>query len=64
VNVTPEEIFVGKRLYEILADLKRRYERLRVSHTPRTGLATKAEEQYKNRNYLDAYRLIRSATGG
>ena len=60
-HVTPEDIFVGTRLYRILQDLKRRYEHLEGSHAPNGRLATKAEEQYRNRNYLDAYRLLKAA---
>ena len=63
-TVTPEDIFVGKRLYEILVELKRRYERFNSSHILKPDVATKAKEQYNNRNYLDAYRLLRSATSG
>jgi ABC-type nitrate/sulfonate/bicarbonate transport system substrate-binding protein len=59
-HVTPEDIFVGTRLYRILGDLKKRYEDLK-RHAPRGPLATKAEEQYRNRNYLDAYRLLKAA---
>jgi ABC-type nitrate/sulfonate/bicarbonate transport system substrate-binding protein len=60
-NVTPEDIFVGTRLYRILRDLKRRYEDLNRSHAPTGQVAIRAEEQYRNRNYLDAYRLIKAA---
>jgi ABC-type nitrate/sulfonate/bicarbonate transport system substrate-binding protein len=63
-RVTPEDIFVGSSFYRILTDLKKRYEGLRGSGPFASALAVRAEEQYKNRNYLDAYRLLRSATGG
>jgi ABC-type nitrate/sulfonate/bicarbonate transport system substrate-binding protein len=63
-NVTPEDIFVGGGFYRILTDLKKRYEDLKRSAPFASALATRAEEQYRNRNYLDAYRLLRSATGG
>jgi ABC-type nitrate/sulfonate/bicarbonate transport system substrate-binding protein len=63
-NVTPEDMFVGSGLYRILIDLKKRYDDLKGSATSEPVLAAKAEEQYKNRNYLDAYRLLRSASGG
>ena len=46
---------------QLLQDLKRRYEHLRGSHAPNGRSATKAEEQYRNHNYLDAYRLLRAA---
>ncbi len=62
VKVTPEDIFVGTRLYEILADLKARYERLKASQTAKSALVTKAHEQYEHRNYLDAYRLLKAAS--
>jgi ABC-type nitrate/sulfonate/bicarbonate transport system substrate-binding protein len=62
-HVTPEDIFVGTRLYRILSDLRKRYEELKGSHSPRAGLAIKAEEQYRNRNYLDAYRLLKAGQG-
>jgi hypothetical protein len=60
-NVTPEDIFVGTRLYRILTDLKKRYEDLKGSRAPRGHLAIKAEKHYRNRNYLDAYRLLKAA---
>lgn len=63
-HVTPEDIFVGTRLYQILRDLKKRYDHLKVSHVPKGRLAIKAEEHYRNRNYLDAYRLIKAAKAG
>jgi ABC-type nitrate/sulfonate/bicarbonate transport system substrate-binding protein len=62
IKVTPSDIFVGTRLYEILADLKSRYERLRAVQTARSALITKAHEQYAHRNYLDAYRLLKAAS--
>jgi energy-coupling factor transporter ATP-binding protein EcfA2 len=61
VKVTPEDIFVGTRLYEILADLKTRYERLEASPAANSALVVKAQEQYEHRNYLDAYRLLKAA---
>ncbi|HET6866587.1 MAG TPA: ABC transporter substrate-binding protein [Solirubrobacteraceae bacterium] len=61
LNVTPEEIFVGTRLYEILTDLKTRYDRLKAVHTGRSALVTKAQQHYEHRNYLDAYRLLKAA---
>jgi ABC-type nitrate/sulfonate/bicarbonate transport system substrate-binding protein len=63
-NVTPEDIFVGTRLYRILADLKRRYESIKASRAPNGPLARNAAEHYRNRNYLDAYRLINAAEAG
>jgi ABC-type nitrate/sulfonate/bicarbonate transport system substrate-binding protein len=60
-HVTPEDIFVGTRLYRILRDLKKRYEHLKGSHVPKGRLSIEAEEQYRNRNYLDAYRLLKAA---
>ena len=60
-DVTPEDIFVGTRLYHILTDLKRRYERLKGSDASTTKLTAQAERHYGNRNYLDAYRLLRAA---
>ena len=60
-DVTPEDIFVGTRFYHILTDLKRRYERLKASHASTTKLTAQAERHYRNRNYLDAYRLLRAA---
>ena len=61
VKVRPEDIFVGTGLYEILADLKGRYERLDASPAAPSALVTKAQEQYDHRNYLDAYRLLKAA---
>ena len=63
-DVTPEDMFVGTRLYRILTALKERYGRVKGSSAPTTQLAAKAEQHYKNRNYLDAYRLIRAARAG
>jgi ABC-type nitrate/sulfonate/bicarbonate transport system substrate-binding protein len=60
-KVTPEDIFVGTRLYEILADLKTRYERLGASRDANSALVINAREQYEHRNYLDAYRLLKAA---
>jgi ABC-type nitrate/sulfonate/bicarbonate transport system substrate-binding protein len=60
-DVTPEDIFIGARLYGIMRDLKKRYEDLGGLHAPRGPLAIEAEEQYRNRNYLDAYRLLKAA---
>jgi ABC-type nitrate/sulfonate/bicarbonate transport system substrate-binding protein len=63
-NVTPEDIFVGTRFYRILTDLKRRYELLKGSQAAKTRMAAEAEDHYRNRNYLDAYRLLRAARAG
>jgi ABC-type nitrate/sulfonate/bicarbonate transport system substrate-binding protein len=63
-DVTPEDIFVGTRLYRILTDLKGRYERLKGAHAPTTHLAAQAERHYKNRNYLDAYRMLKASKSG
>jgi ABC-type nitrate/sulfonate/bicarbonate transport system substrate-binding protein len=61
VKVTPEDIFVGTRLYEILADLKTGYDRLKAVQKADSALISKAHEQYEHRNYLDAYRLLKAA---
>lgn len=61
VKVTPEDIFVGTRLYKILADLKTRYDRLKAVQNAESALVTKAQQQYEHRNYLDAYRLLKAA---
>ena len=61
VKVTPEDIFVGTRLYEILAYLKARYDRLKAVQKSESALVSKAHEQYEHRNYLDAYRLLKAA---
>jgi ABC-type nitrate/sulfonate/bicarbonate transport system substrate-binding protein len=63
-DVRTEDIFVGTRLYRILTDLKRRYEALEGSRASDLGLAARAQTQYRNRNYLDAYRLRRAAMAG
>jgi ABC-type nitrate/sulfonate/bicarbonate transport system substrate-binding protein len=63
-DVKPEDIFVGTRLYRILTDLKRRYEDLERSRATDARLAATAETQYRNRNYLDAYRLLHAAMAG
>jgi hypothetical protein len=44
-----------------LVDLKKRYDDLLASKKPSGALATKAATQYKNRNYLDAYRMLSAA---
>lgn len=61
INVTPEDIFVGKRLYETLANLKARCDGLNTAQTGSSALVTKAHEHYAHRNYLDAYRLLKAA---
>lgn len=61
IKVTPEEMFVGTRLYKILTEMKTRFDRLRAGQTARSVLVTKADEQYEHRNYLDAYRLLKAA---
>jgi ABC-type nitrate/sulfonate/bicarbonate transport system substrate-binding protein len=61
-NVTPEQIFVGTRFYQIMADLKKRYDGLKASGKAKGDLATQAAQHYQNRNYLDAYRLLAAAS--
>jgi ABC-type nitrate/sulfonate/bicarbonate transport system substrate-binding protein len=60
-HATPEDIFVGARFYRILRDLRRRYAEVTATGSPTGRLAAMAEAHYKNRNYLDAYRLIKAA---
>jgi ABC-type nitrate/sulfonate/bicarbonate transport system substrate-binding protein len=61
---TPDDAIVGKQYYDELVALKKAYDDL----LPKAGsgdaaLVAKAKTQYENRNYLDAYRLLKAAGG-
>jgi ABC-type nitrate/sulfonate/bicarbonate transport system substrate-binding protein len=60
-SLTPDDMIIHKKLYLTLVDLKKRYDDLLASKKPSGALATKAATQYKNRNYLDAYRMLSAA---
>jgi hypothetical protein len=60
-QLTPDDMIIHPRLYKILVGLKKQYDDLLASKKPTGALATKAATQYKNRNYLDAYRLLAAA---
>jgi hypothetical protein len=59
--VVPDDILVFKRLYQILVDLKDRYDELARSNSATGRMADEAATHYGNRNYLDAYRLLAAA---
>lgn len=65
MNVTPEDMIVGEGLYQQLVKLRAAYDKLKPKASGLKGsnaeLATKAATQYANRNYLDAYRLMKAA---
>jgi ABC-type nitrate/sulfonate/bicarbonate transport system substrate-binding protein len=61
VNVTPDDMIIFKPLYETLVKLKTQYDSLKATKKASGPLAAKAEVHYKNRNYLDAVRLLTAA---
>lgn len=61
-TLTVEDLTMDKALYLAALDLKHRYDTLRASGRKlASNLSAQAETQYVNRNYLDAYRLLRAA---
>jgi ABC-type nitrate/sulfonate/bicarbonate transport system substrate-binding protein len=67
VSATADDVTVGARVYNDLVGLKNSYDLLlpkagSVSEGARSTIAN-AATQYQNRNYLDAYRLLKSAVG-
>ncbi|MFT4036335.1 MAG: ABC transporter substrate-binding protein [Patulibacter sp.] len=61
-EITPDDIIVFKKYYEILAGLKGQYDSLLASEKPTGELADKAKAFYEERDYLDAYRFLKAAT--
>jgi ABC-type nitrate/sulfonate/bicarbonate transport system substrate-binding protein len=66
VTITPDDITVGAGVYKDMVKLKTLYEGM----LPKAGgvsgakadMVKSAADQYKNRNYLDAYRMLKTAT--
>ncbi len=58
LQVRPDDILTYKSLYQILIDLKHKYDDLESAAPPVGMLANQAAVHCKNRNYLDAYRLL------
>jgi ABC-type nitrate/sulfonate/bicarbonate transport system substrate-binding protein len=61
LNVTPDDLIIFKPLYETLVKLKTQYDTMTASKKASGPLAAKAATHYKNRNYLDAVRLLTAA---
>lgn len=64
---TAEDAIVGKEFYDELVALRKAYDELLPEAGDLEGeakaLADSAAEQYEARNYLDAYRQLKAATG-
>jgi hypothetical protein len=67
MSVTPQDVIVGEQFYKQLVALKDAYDKLKARASGLTGqkkvLADQAATQYANRNYLDAYRMLKTAVG-
>lgn len=66
MTITPDDITVGAGIYKDMVALKSMYDAMlpkaaSVSGT-RADMVKNAATQYKNRNYLDAYRMLKTAT--
>jgi len=66
-DVTPDDAIVGRDFYEQLVALKNAYDKLLAQKGKNLSgakgqLAEQAAEQYAARNYLDAYRMLKTAT--
>jgi ABC-type nitrate/sulfonate/bicarbonate transport system substrate-binding protein len=60
-NYAPDDVTVGAGIYKDLVELKRLCDEL-MPKAPQSNDAVKsAIVQYKNRNYLDAYRMLKAA---
>lgn len=66
-SLEPSSNIVGGKYYQILMDLKEGYDDLLTDVDELTGdsaeLAADAAKQYEWHNYLDAYRLLKAASG-
>lgn len=67
LDVKPEDVMVGEKYYKKLVALREAYDGLKAKAADLTGekkaLADDAAVHYENRNYLDAYRMLRTAVG-
>jgi ABC-type nitrate/sulfonate/bicarbonate transport system substrate-binding protein len=67
LDVKPQDAIVGEKFYKQLVALKDAYDKLKPQASGLSGekatLAEQAATQYGNRNYLDAYRMLRTAVG-
>jgi ABC-type nitrate/sulfonate/bicarbonate transport system substrate-binding protein len=61
LNVTPDDLIIFKPLYETLVKLKTQYDSMKATKKASGPLAAQAAVHYKNRNYLDAVRLLTAA---
>jgi hypothetical protein len=66
-TATPDDVTVDARVYGDLVELKNSYDQLlpKAESVPEgsKSMVGDAATQYKNRNYLDAYRLLKAAVG-
>ena len=62
MNVTPDDVTVGAGIYKDLVALKAAYDALLPKADASTEPVKAAAVQYANRNYLDAYRMLKAAT--
>ncbi len=66
-KATPDDVTVGTRIYNDLTGLKNGYDSLvsKAESAPESArtLVANAATQYGNRNYLDAYRMLKAALG-
>ena len=60
-NFTPDDVTVGAGIYKDLVELKRLCDELIPKASQSSDAAKNAAAQYKNRNYLDAYRMLKAA---
>lgn len=58
---TPDDVTVGAGVYKDLVALKGLYDEMAPKVSASSPAAKAAGVQYKNRNYLDAYRILKSA---
>lgn len=66
-HFTPDDMFEGAKVYRDLVTLKDNYEKLVPRAAGLSGgqktIAEAAAVQYANRNYFDAYRMLKAAVG-
>lgn len=65
MDISADNIVSYNAVFEVLATLKSDYEKLASGPIPAEAQESfeRAEAQYNNRNYLDAYRILSSAVG-